>query len=769
MKLRYYSHASFQLVNDDGVRLLCDPWVYNPISNTMWQFPECPIGPEEYLDQDYLYISHNHVDHYCVDTLEHFRRDRPIVMRRYPEATNPMKPTLERMGFERFVEIGHGETVDLDGAFTITLYADLDTNDSSIVVSDGRHEVFHQNDCMLSMADAELIGERHDLDVALLGLVNSSIYPTFFVMDPELKRSEADRIERKILDRTCGYGDAVGAKVVIPCASDMVFFSIPEADEHIGPTIDRLVRYAVERGSDFRVVTPSPGDDIDLDDVPEQMTPAYRDLDDLVAQLRALRQRPDVAEVLDRLAEWERGFVFDESVAYSLLDRFVAHLDSTFDEALAEQLPRLGRRFEVHLAIADGGQRHGWAIALDYPARAASLRRVSPGDTVPDGVEMLLELSGHHLQMIVEGALEFDDIRGGAIRIHRPGDFSTEEVVFWQVMMLFSTWMRTNSLFVGHATTFRYRVSPVFERTVGDDIDPRIVRDPEHGYRRVAEEHLDGLVDGLYEDEYYEAMQGDDRRFGHDEEAERELRWQRQTAHADLIAHLAAVAPGRRVVDLGAGLGELVESLSIAGFDALGIEPSATAVRFAGARGRNVHKGDLASFCSDAAERGAWDAVVLTNVLEHLPDARAAIAAVGELLVAGGVAVVRVPNDFTRFQEQARRAVDQAPWWVAVPHHLHYFDFESLSGLLAEHDLHEVRRTTDFPMEMFLLMGEDYTRDAAVGADAHARRRRFDEALDPATRRRFYGALAAAGLGRNAVILARKGSPPSRSADQHRR
>ena len=43
---------------------------------------------------------------------------------------------------------------------------------------------------------------------------------------------------------------------------------------------------------------------------------------------------------------------------------------------------------------------------------------------------------------------------------------------------------------------------------------------------------------------------------------------------------------------------------------------------------------------------------------------------------------VGVPNDFSPFQIAARSAVNTGDWWVAPPHHLNYFDFESLGALL---------------------------------------------------------------------------------------
>ena len=161
-----------------------------------------------------------------------------------------------------------------------------------------------------------------------------------------------------------------------------------------------------------------------------------------------------------------------------------------------------------------------------------------------------------------------------------------------------------------------------------------------------------------------------------------------------------------------------------------------------------------------AATLGRFDVINLTNMLEHVPDPIAILTLARDLLGFGGVLCVGVPNDFSPLQTAARAATGANDWWVAPPHHLNYFDFSSLSGLLARLGLNVVERTTSFPMEAFLMMGENYTADPALGRDCHNRRKRFDFAFEAAglreTRRAFYRALANAGLGREAVVFAVK-------------
>jgi hypothetical protein len=147
-------------------------------------------------------------------------------------------------------------------------------------------------------------------------------------------------------------------------------------------------------------------------------------------------------------------------------------------------------------------------------------------------------------------------------------------------------------------------------------------------------------------------------------------------------------------------------------------------------------------------------------VLEHVPDPVAILKAAMGLLDSGGILCAGVPNDFSPFQIAARSAVNAGDWWVAPPHHLNYFDFDSLDALLTQLGLKVAERTTSFPMEAFAMMGENYTSDPALGRACHNKRKKFDFAFEAAglkeTRRDFYRALAKLGIGREAVVIAVK-------------
>jgi 2-polyprenyl-3-methyl-5-hydroxy-6-metoxy-1,4-benzoquinol methylase len=284
-----------------------------------------------------------------------------------------------------------------------------------------------------------------------------------------------------------------------------------------------------------------------------------------------------------------------------------------------------------------------------------------------------------------------------------------------------------------------------------------LIKHPIYGFYSVPEHERPEVALDLYEQGYYEEMVAKDRRFEHGEDERRESEWKICTVYADWIDILRGNDAGPRLLDIGAGLGEAVEAMSAAGFDATGLEPSAAAVQFAVARGRRLVTGHFPEGIPDhPAFKNLWDVIVLSNVLEHVMDPDRVVSGVAEILRPGGLAIVRVPNDFTQLQEDSRRAVAQRPWWVAVPHHLHYFSYENLPGYLWSFGLEEVDRLSDFPMELFLLMGTDYTRDSDAGKAAHASRRRMDMAMSPEARRALYRALAHGGVGRNTTLFVRK-------------
>lgn len=241
-------------------------------------------------------------------------------------------------------------------------------------------------------------------------------------------------------------------------------------------------------------------------------------------------------------------------------------------------------------------------------------------------------------------------------------------------------------------------------------------------------------------------------------DASADQRWARlfQDDRLDAVASALGRETGT-LIEIGSGPGFFLETAAARGWSTIGVEPSRQAAAFATGRGLDIRN---MAFAEAAASLPQADAIAATNVLEHIADPIATLETARDLLKPGGVMCLTVPNDFSPLQLAAQHGKGHAPWWIAPPHHLNYFDFDSLEALLTRLGLTPVERLTSFPMEAFLLMGDDYVADAATGKACHRRRMSFDLAFEAAgirdVRRRLYGALAAAGIGREATVIAAK-------------
>jgi len=289
----------------------------------------------------------------------------------------------------------------------------------------------------------------------------------------------------------------------------------------------------------------------------------------------------------------------------------------------------------------------------------------------------------------------------------------------------------------------------------------RVVRDPTYEYRRLEPLPSDEELRGFYQSQYYHLIRKGGRApelrrlMAGGQEADRERSWLRSTLYADISHVLGELAPGKRVLDVGCGTGELVGFLVENGFAAEGIEPSADAVAIAKDRGRPVRNLALEEFVSEGSETAGFDAVVLINVLEHVPDPAQVIELCKAILKPEGVICARVPNDFSEIQLAAQKQVGKREWWVVVPDHINYFDFASLEALFKRLGFGVVYAQGDFPMELLLLMGFDYVGDPEMGSQCHRRRCRFEAGIPADLRRRIYRSLAGAGVGRNCLTFAR--------------
>lgn len=180
------------------------------------------------------------------------------------------------------------------------------------------------------------------------------------------------------------------------------------------------------------------------------------------------------------------------------------------------------------------------------------------------------------------------------------------------------------------------------------------------------------------------------------------------------------VAPGRiRVLELGCGNG-LVVSLPLAegGFDVTGVDVHGPSIEWARSHGRLPNARFVEADFADFAGEPPYDAVILSDILEHVEDARGLLAVARTNVDDGGILLVSVPNGrgpyeieqwliragvlrpvlaLTRVAVEgavrAKRRLQGEPWPPPEPHapaynaesgHVHFFTARRLERLLRD-------------------------------------------------------------------------------------
>lgn len=212
---------------------------------------------------------------------------------------------------------------------------------------------------------------------------------------------------------------------------------------------------------------------------------------------------------------------------------------------------------------------------------------------------------------------------------------------------------------------------------------------------------------------------------------------------------------GGTMLDIGCGWAQALLFFKKKGIDCYGFDPAIEAVEYGCKKGLNIKHAGLDGM--NVFEGKKFDMVTMFNVLEHLADPIKSIEQIKEILKPDGILAIDVPNEFNDFQIAGRDAHGLNDWWIAPPNHLNYFSKDSLVNFLENLGFSVKISESSFPLEMFLLFGENYVKDGKLGSHCHKKRVQFEENLrkygKTETLKNFYRALANLNLGRQISVF----------------
>src|SRR5689334_5229181 len=148
MEINLISHASVVVKGDTSI--WSDPWLFGKAFNDSWSlFPPAATVDESFYDSiDFLYISHEHPDHFHIPTLkslpDRFKRRVTVLFQK--NNSDKVFSALNHFGYSNTRALPHNKIVNLTENTRVYCY-EAGSMDSALGVMYGDKTVLNLNDC----------------------------------------------------------------------------------------------------------------------------------------------------------------------------------------------------------------------------------------------------------------------------------------------------------------------------------------------------------------------------------------------------------------------------------------------------------------------------------------------------------------------------------------------------------------------------------------------------------------------------------------------
>ncbi len=160
---------------------------------------------------------------------------------------------------------------------------------------------------------------------------------------------------------------------------------------------------------------------------------------------------------------------------------------------------------------------------------------------------------------------------------------------------------------------------------------------------------------------------------------------------------------GRRFLDYGCGGGHFVRAAAELGMEAWGIDLDEEDAKFGSEHGLRIGVGDYRAL--DQLGPQSYSAILVSHVLEHVPEPAVVIKALVAKLDPGGVLIVRVPDQDSLPSHLKRvlrsvAGIKKAEWgYVQPPIHLHGYSEKTFREIARVNGLELVRLSKVSPLD----------------------------------------------------------------------
>ncbi len=348
----YIGHACM-LMESGGTRILMDPWLTDPAyHNAWWHFPPLEVTPRDLGPIDYIYISHEHADHFDPASLSQLDKSAKILIARYRRRR--FHDRIRALGFSDIQELEFGQTYSLNGSgLSVRLIPpDRPWDDSAILVKDRDTTVLNVNDCHLDDATLERLGREERIDLTFLTFTGASQYPGCFEFPLGSKIERWRASKEAHLDEFVSWARLLRARQAVPAAGnyallapEQLFLNTPNYVNTPAEAIERLARVAPE----IEGLQMNPGDVW----LPDGTLRRYRPAPDW-------SRRMELIEALSRqhADKIAAGFAAEPQAPRDLYDRFYEYFTG-----LLREDPGIAKRVNIVTHwVVDGPYGGDWVV-----------------------------------------------------------------------------------------------------------------------------------------------------------------------------------------------------------------------------------------------------------------------------------------------------------------------------------------------------------------------------------------------------------------------
>jgi UDP-MurNAc hydroxylase len=382
VRVTYYGQAC-TLLEAGGRKILTDPWLTEGAYLGTWfhthLLADAGVTPDTFpKDIDYLFLSHEHLDHTDPETLKKFPANIPILVCKF--ATTKFRSFLQHLGFTNVHELASGEKEELGDGLAVTILNTVEyTNDSAILVEHDGVRLLNETDCKLGYEDLARIG-ANGLDIGFYMFSGANWYPMLYDYPEDVMLDLVQRRRRSLLRSLVQRVKLTKPKVAVPAAgpctvldSDLFWLNSKERGIFIDP--EDAVSAIAEANLGTHPLYMRATDTWDSSAGYQQNSP--------------LSFRSSRAEYIRKASERMIPMIAEKRAAEPAAHENLANLLPVYFNTLAaSQTAAARKRISAKLALAVSGTRGGdWTLDLTAPGPEFVREGISPDWTYKIEVE----------------------------------------------------------------------------------------------------------------------------------------------------------------------------------------------------------------------------------------------------------------------------------------------------------------------------------------------------------------------------------------------